>query len=101
MALCLFSSALSAALSEAITPALYDPHIIWAFVAMACVGFALAVLFFFHFRNLHIVMEREREWREAMEHEDRVATLKAVETGEVTFSNLEAVASLRSVTATK
>lgn len=101
MALCLFSSALSAALSEAITPALYDPHIIWAFVAMACVGFALAVLFFFHFRNLHIVMEREREWREAMEHEDRVAALKAVETGEVTFSNLEAVASLRSVTATK
>ena len=101
MALCLFSSALSAALSEAITPALYAPHIIWAFVAMACVGFALAVLFFFHFRNLHIVMEREREWREAMEHEDRVAALKAVETGEVTFSNLEAVASLRSVTATK
>ncbi|EDK36199.2 hypothetical protein PGUG_00297 [Meyerozyma guilliermondii ATCC 6260] len=101
MALCLFSSALSAALSEAITPALYDPHIIWAFVAMACVGFALAVLFFFHFRNLHIVMEREREWREAMEHEDRVAASKAVETGEVTFSNLEAVASLRSVTATK
>lgn len=101
MALCLFSSALSAALSEAITPALYDPHIIWAFVAMACVGFALAILFFFHFRNLHIVMEREREWREAMEHEDRVAALRAVETGEVTFSNLEAVASLRSVTATK
>jgi dipeptide/tripeptide permease len=101
MALCLFSSALSAALSEAITPALNDPNIIWAFVAMACVGFALTVLFFFHFRNLHIVMEREREWREALEHDERVNALKAVETGEVTFSNLEAVASLRSVTATK
>lgn len=96
MALCLFSSAISAALSEAITPALYDPHIIWAFVAMACVGFVLTVLFFFHFRNLHLVMEREREWREMLDHEDRVAALKAAETGEVTFSNLEAVASLKS-----
>lgn len=96
MALCLFASALSAALSEAITPALYDPHIIWAFVAMAVVGIVLTITFFFHFRNLHVTMEKEREWREALDHDERAAALKAVETGEVTFSNLEAVASLKS-----
>jgi dipeptide/tripeptide permease len=97
MALCLFASAISSALSLAITPALYDPNIIWAFVAMACVGIFFTILFFIHFRNLHVQMEKERIWRESLDHEDRLASFKAAETGEVTtnFSNLEAVTSLR------
>lgn len=97
MALCLFASAISSALSLAITPALYDPHIIWAFVAMACIGIFFTILFFIHFRKLHVQMEKERIWRETLDHEDRVAAFKAAETGEVTtnFNNLEAVTSLR------
>ena len=52
MALLLFTSAISAAISQAVTPALKDPYLIWPFAACAIAGFVSAGLFWFQFRNL-------------------------------------------------
>lgn len=66
MALFLFISAISAAISQAIDPALTDPYLIWPFVACAVAGFVTTILFVFQFRNLHRVMEKERLEREGL-----------------------------------
>ncbi|CAH6719718.1 peptide transporter Ptr2p [[Candida] jaroonii] len=94
MAICLFMSAISAALSQAVTPALVDPNIIWAFVAMAVVGIIFAVAFFFHFRNLHVEMETERIAREAADRklQETLIAHGAIEDDR----NLEAVTSIKS-----
>lgn len=95
MSICLFMYALSAALSQALTPALVDPNITWAFTAMACVGFAFAVLFFFHFRKLHVEMEQERIQREVAEREfSAVISHGGLENSE---QNLQPVTSIKSV----
>jgi POT family proton-dependent oligopeptide transporter len=60
MSLFLFMQSLSAALSQACTPALNDPYLIWPFVAFAVAGFILAFWFLWLYRDLHIVMEAER-----------------------------------------
>lgn len=94
MAICLFMSALSAALSQAVTPALTDPHITWAFVAMAVVGIVFSILFFIHFRNLHVEMEQERIEREEA---DRRFQQELIAHGGIQDDvNLEAVTSLKS-----
>ncbi|CAH6720420.1 peptide transporter Ptr2p [[Candida] jaroonii] len=94
MAICLFMSALSAALSQAVTPALVDPNITWAFVAMAVIGMIFAVAFFFHFRNLHVEMEQERIEREAA---DRRLQAELIAHGGIEDDrNLQAVTSIKS-----
>lgn len=93
MAICLFMSAISAALSQAVTPALTDPHITWAFVAMACIGIVFAVAFFLHFRNLHVEMEQERITREAA---DRKAVSLVTPGAVIDENNLEVVTSIKS-----
>ncbi|ANB13286.1 Ptr2p [Sugiyamaella lignohabitans] len=52
MSLCLFTTALSSAVAEAVTPALIDPHLIWPFVGTAVAGFVLAALFYYLYREL-------------------------------------------------
>jgi len=52
MSIYLFSTALSAAISEAATPGLADPHLIWAFAGTAIAGVPLAAWFYFLYRHL-------------------------------------------------
>ncbi|CUM64923.1 uncharacterized protein PRCAT00002541001 [Priceomyces carsonii] len=67
MALFLFTSAISAAIGEAITPVMNDPHLTWVFGSMAIIGAAAAFAFLFHFWNLHKEMEEERILRESLD----------------------------------
>jgi len=48
----LFTNALSAAIAEACTPSLNDPHLIWPFAATAIAGTVLAVWFYWLYRHL-------------------------------------------------
>ncbi|KAK6458867.1 proton-dependent oligopeptide transporter, POT family [Scheffersomyces xylosifermentans] len=95
MALFLFTSAISAALSQAITPALTDPYLIWPFAGIAIGTVVAAVLFVIQFRNLHKEMEEERLVREALERDD---TPRSVfnHGGINDDNNLEAVTSIKS-----
>ncbi|KAG0650098.1 Peptide transporter PTR2 [Hyphodiscus hymeniophilus] len=52
MAIFLFTNALSAALGEAITPAIRDPHLIWVWAGPAIALFVLTIHFYFTFRHL-------------------------------------------------
>lgn len=67
MALMLFSSAISAAISLAITPALKDPYLVWVFVAIAIATVVAAIVLFFQFFNLHKVMAAEEAERERLD----------------------------------
>ncbi|CUM67342.1 uncharacterized protein PRCAT00005035001 [Priceomyces carsonii] len=58
MAMLLFTSAISAAISQAVTPALKDPYLIWPFAACAIAGFLSAILFILQFRNLETTPNR-------------------------------------------
>lgn len=51
-AIYLFSTALSAAIAEACTPGLVDPHLIWYFAAPAIACTSLAVVFWFMYKEL-------------------------------------------------
>lgn len=100
MALFLFTTALSSALSEICTAALVDPHLIWPFVGVAVATFVAAFAFLIHFWNLDKVMEQERIIREAMmENEgnllEAIKTAKTLETD--VELNLENVVPIRSV----
>jgi len=69
----LFAYALSAAIAEACTPALNDPHLIWPFAGTAIAGTVLLVWFYFLYRHL----DNDEYVREGVaaevrpEHEDR------------------------------
>lgn len=63
MALLLFTSAISAAISQAVTPALKDPYLIWPFAACAIAGYISTILFAWQFRKLK-VSETERKTQE-------------------------------------
>lgn len=52
MALFLFTNAISSAISEACTPALNDPFLIWPYAATAIAGFLLAAWFYWLYRDL-------------------------------------------------
>jgi POT family proton-dependent oligopeptide transporter len=58
-ALCLFSSALSSALTEIVnaTPALLDPYLIWSYVALAAAGTVCAIIFPIFFKDLNEVTD--------------------------------------------
>ncbi|KAK6457557.1 proton-dependent oligopeptide transporter, POT family [Scheffersomyces xylosifermentans] len=97
MALFLFTSAISAALSQAITPALTDPYLIWPFAGIAIATFIAAGLFVLQFRNLHKEMEEERLIREELNRNggDRDRDLMKRE-GVEDEGNLVAVTSIKS-----
>lgn len=64
LALFLFTSAISAAIGEALTAALVDPLLVRTFIGTAVAGFVFAIAFFIHFRNLHktmAVVQAEKE----------------------------------------
>lgn len=93
MALCLFASAISAALGEAVTPALQDPYLIWPFVGIAVAGFVATGLFFIFFRKLHVTMERERIEREHLDGSAHVAgpELQSVKSAEQAIAQADVV----------
>lgn len=96
MAIFLFMSAISAALSQALVSTLVDPHLIWPFAGMGIVGFVSAGLFLFQFRNLHKEMEVERIQREAYDEAQAAAEDKYTPGLVVDENNLEAITSIKS-----
>lgn len=64
MALFLFMSAVSSAISEGISGALEDPHLTWVFGGLTIACAACSFLFLAHYWNLHKVMEIEATERE-------------------------------------
>ncbi|KAF7591056.1 hypothetical protein BBP40_002016 [Aspergillus hancockii] len=52
VALFLFMNAVSSAISQAVVPALADPHLIWPFVGTAVPGVLLAGVFYWMYRDL-------------------------------------------------
>lgn len=69
MALFLFTSAISAAIGEALTSALVDPLLVRTFAGTAIAGFLFTFGFGFQFRNLHINMAAEKLQKELLEKE--------------------------------
>ncbi|KAJ5464443.1 uncharacterized protein N7458_000129 [Penicillium daleae] len=49
----LLTNAFGSALAEALTPAAFDPAIMWMFVGLACASFLCGVIFFAIFRHLN------------------------------------------------
>ncbi|GME71211.1 unnamed protein product [Ambrosiozyma monospora] len=64
MALFLLMNAFSAAISEAISAVLVDPHLIWPFTGMAAAGGFFSLCFLIHYWNLDKVMAKEALERE-------------------------------------
>ncbi|CCE72991.1 Piso0_000599 [Millerozyma farinosa CBS 7064] len=62
-ALFLLMTGIAAAIGDAISPALKDPHLVWYFAGLAIVGTVFAFAFLIHFRNLHKDMRREARMR--------------------------------------
>ena len=52
MSMYLFATSISAAIQEGVTPALSDPHLIWAFAGTAIPGVAFAAVFYVLYRHL-------------------------------------------------
>lgn len=57
MALCLFSSAISSALTEALAAVLVDPYLIWPYVALAIASFLCAIALPTYFKHLNDPVE--------------------------------------------
>ncbi|KAJ5698086.1 hypothetical protein N7462_000091 [Penicillium macrosclerotiorum] len=49
----LLTNAFGSALAEALTPAAYDPAIMWMFVGLACASFLCGIIFWFIFHHLN------------------------------------------------
>lgn len=62
-ALFLLMTGFAAAIGDAISPALKDPHLVWYFAGLAIAGTVFAFIFLIHFRNLHKDMRREARMR--------------------------------------
>ncbi|KAI5967646.1 hypothetical protein CANMA_002826 [Candida margitis] len=101
-ALFLFTSAVSAAINLAVTPALNDPNLVIVFAVIAGVAFLAGLILFIHFFNLHKTMEEEDKERIALggsvvpEKINPGEALEPVASVHARYP-LEAVASLRSV----
>ena len=52
MAIFLFTTALSNALGEILTPAIVDPHLIWVWAGLAIALFVQTVIFYFRYRRM-------------------------------------------------
>lgn len=70
MALFLFTSAISAAIGEALTGVLVDPLLVRTFIGTAVAGFVFAIGFVICFRNLHLTMAREAAERDQLAKEN-------------------------------
>ncbi|ODV84665.1 hypothetical protein CANARDRAFT_28826 [[Candida] arabinofermentans NRRL YB-2248] len=77
MALFLFMTSLSSAISEAVSAALIDPHLIWPFAAIAIAGAVAAVAFLIQYWNLHKVMAEEERLR--LEAHDAAEAIRKAE----------------------
>ncbi|KAJ5681381.1 uncharacterized protein N7477_001321 [Penicillium maclennaniae] len=51
----LLTNAFGSALAEALTPAAFDPAILWMFVGLACASFACGIIFWLVFHHLNAV----------------------------------------------
>ncbi|GAQ05517.1 peptide transporter PTR2 [Aspergillus lentulus] len=49
----LLTNAFGSALAEALTPAAFDPAILWMFVGLACASFLVGIIFWFVFHHLN------------------------------------------------
>ncbi|KAI9376468.1 POT family-domain-containing protein [Aspergillus egyptiacus] len=49
----LLTNAFGSALAEALTPAAYDPAILWMFTGLACASFVVGILFYILYRHLN------------------------------------------------
>ncbi|GES65298.1 PTR2-domain-containing protein [Aspergillus terreus] len=49
----LLTNAFGSAIAEALTPAAYDPAILWMFVGLACASFAVGIIFWLVFHHLN------------------------------------------------
>ncbi|KAJ5895643.1 hypothetical protein N7495_007334 [Penicillium taxi] len=49
----LLTNAFGSALAEALTPAAFDPAILWMFVGLACASFLVGIVFYIIFRHLN------------------------------------------------
>jgi hypothetical protein len=68
ISLFLFTNALSAALGEAVTPAIADPHLIWVWAGPAIGLFVLTVHFYWKYRHLdndEFMTEHNQGWNDA------------------------------------
>lgn len=70
MAICLFMSAVSAAIGEALTATVVDPLLVRTFIGTAVAGYVVTILFFLQFRNLHKKMAREQAEMDRLEKEN-------------------------------
>lgn len=53
MALNLFTTAISSAISLATADAIKDPNLVWAFAVPSIIGFVMAIIFWFTFKHLN------------------------------------------------
>lgn len=101
MALFLFTSAISAAIGEALTATLVDPLLVRTFTGTAVAGYIFTIAFFIHFRNLHKKMALEQEEREKLSSAIPEQET-AIQTGaEHAFGGLEKRDALEPVTSIK
>ncbi|CUM67353.1 uncharacterized protein PRCAT00005046001 [Priceomyces carsonii] len=70
-ALFLLTNGIAAAIGDAISPALKDPHLVWYFAGLAICGGVFTIIFFIHFRNLHKNMEKESALREYLMRKEK------------------------------
>ncbi|SCV04881.1 LANO_0G13476g1_1 [Lachancea nothofagi CBS 11611] len=78
MALFLFTTALSAALAEIVTPSLVDPHLVAPFAVLAVLGALFAFAFLWRYWSLDKVMEEERLERLRTSHEEDLGSVASV-----------------------
>lgn len=97
MAMFLFTSAISAAIGEALTAALVDPLLVRTFIGTAVAGYVFTVAFFIHFRNLHKKMAIEQLEKERLERVNGGEHSDA----EIAFGGLEKREDLEPVTSIK
>lgn len=93
MALFLFTSAISAAISEALTAVLVDPLLVGTFAGTAIAGYLFTIAFAWFFRDLHKIMERERVENEKLAK----ATVEQAHGGVENKEDLVPVTSIKSV----
>lgn len=72
----LFTTSISAAIAQGVTPALKDPNLVWPQVAMVGVGVIGGALFFLTFRNLHVKMAEEEITRNKHNSDKRAQELQ-------------------------
>ncbi|CAK7903241.1 peptide transporter Ptr2p [[Candida] anglica] len=96
MAIFLFMSAISSAISLAVSGALSDPNLIWPFAAMGIAGALAVVGILIKYRTLHVVMEEERKLRDGYVKNEELNRGNVYTVGGTEEENLEAVTSIKS-----